>query len=40
MNLVISCSMIFVISFKVNSVNNTVGGGVGWGFKGRRLRIF
>lgn len=26
MNLVISCSTIFVISFKVNSVNNTGGG--------------
>lgn len=40
MNLVISCSTIFAISFEVNSVNNAVGDGVGWGFKGRRLRIF
>ena len=40
MNLVISCSTIFAQSFEVNSVNNAVGDGVGWGFKGRRLRIF
>lgn len=31
MNLVISCSTIFAISFKVNSVNNAVGGGLGVG---------